>query len=103
MRLSGPNGIDKDTYYKCLGPLGLIENVIVERMFSVILKDVFSSNGVTFPQFYDLNGDGYITYDEFVVGMSILSKGAQEEKIRSFIFCNDIRISSSSERRICWL
>ena len=32
-------------------------------------------------QFYDVNGDGYIDFNEFIKGLSVLVKGSQEEKI----------------------
>eukprot|EP00794_Sanderia_malayensis_P011503 gene11503-12698_t len=62
-------GITKEIFYQCLGPLALRKNVLVDQMF----------------KFYDLNGNGYISFPEFVRGLSIITKGTQAEKMK-FVF-----------------
>ncbi|XP_071810360.1 uncharacterized protein [Asterias amurensis] len=59
-------GITREVYDQCLGPLGLEKNLVMDRIF----------------KFYDANGDGYIDFEEFVCGLSILIKGSPEEKVR---------------------
>ncbi|XP_022098786.1 uncharacterized protein LOC110983661 [Acanthaster planci] len=59
-------GITRDVYDLCLGPIGLEKNLVMDRLF----------------KFYDANGDGYIDFEEFVRGLSILIKGTPEEKVR---------------------
>ncbi|KAI8809532.1 hypothetical protein BJ742DRAFT_676803 [Cladochytrium replicatum] len=59
-------GINKETFEKCLGPLGLEKNLITERIFA----------------FYDQDGDGIISFEELVCGLSILCKGSLDERIK---------------------
>ena len=73
---TGENGISKETFEQCLGPLGLEKNLITERIFN----------------FFDQNGDGVINFSELVCGLSILCKGSQEEKIR----CMSINLLSQA-------
>ncbi|XP_073256071.1 uncharacterized protein [Porites lutea] len=58
-------GITREVFDKCLGPLGQHKNLVMDQMF----------------KFYDQNGDGLIDIDEFVIGLSILVKGSEKEKI----------------------
>ncbi|KAI8975161.1 hypothetical protein BDF20DRAFT_914127 [Mycotypha africana] len=58
-------GIDQDTFRQCLGPLGLEKSLVTERIFA----------------FFDQDGDGTITFDELVAGLSVLCKGNFDEKI----------------------
>ncbi|KAI9152689.1 hypothetical protein H9P43_009485 [Blastocladiella emersonii ATCC 22665] len=58
-------GISRTVYDQSLGPLGLERNLITERIFT----------------FFDRDNDGFITFPEFAAGMSVLAKGAPEEKI----------------------
>ncbi|KAL5036562.1 hypothetical protein BDV3_005765 [Batrachochytrium dendrobatidis] len=62
---SPEGGIDKDTYFKCLGPLGFEKNLIAERIFA----------------FFDQDRDGIISFKELVCGLSILCKGNLDERI----------------------
>eukprot|EP00123_Amoebidium_parasiticum_P013923 comp22224_c0_seq1/m.32758 comp22224_c0_seq1/g.32758 ORF comp22224_c0_seq1/g.32758 comp22224_c0_seq1/m.32758 type:complete len:531 (-) comp22224_c0_seq1:151-1743(-) len=63
--LSGSKGIDKSTFERCLGPLGVGRNLVTERIF----------------YFFDQDGDGIIDFRELVCGLSVLCKGSQAEKI----------------------
>lgn len=66
-------GITREVFDKCLGPLGQHKNLVMDQMF----------------KFYDQNGDGVIDIDEFVIGLSILVKGSEKEKIPyAFAGCN---------------
>lgn len=58
-------GITRAVFDKCLGPLGQHKNLVMDQMF----------------KFYDQNDDGIIDIDEFVIGLSILVKGSEKEKI----------------------
>lgn len=58
-------GITRAVFDKCLGPLGQNKNLVMDQMF----------------KFYDQNDDGIIDIDEFVIGLSILVKGSEKEKI----------------------
>ncbi|ELR19828.1 EF hand domain containing protein [Acanthamoeba castellanii str. Neff] len=60
------NGIDKDTFERCLGPLGVETNLITDRIF----------------KFFDQDGNGTIDFSELVCGLSVLCKGTPEEKIK---------------------
>jgi Ca2+-binding EF-hand superfamily protein len=62
---SKEGGITKQVFEYCLGSIAKSRNIILDRMFC----------------FYDQNGDGIITFDEMVCGLSILSKGSLEDKI----------------------
>lgn len=57
-------GITREVFNQCLGPLGQQRNLVMDQMF----------------KFYDKNGDGIIDLEEFVVALSILVKGSQQEK-----------------------
>lgn len=59
-------GITREVYDQCLGPLGLEKSLLLERLF----------------KFYDANGDGYIDFSEFICGLSTLVKGSFEEKVK---------------------
>ncbi|KAI9007326.1 hypothetical protein BC832DRAFT_554991 [Gaertneriomyces semiglobifer] len=59
-------GIDKETFEQCLGPLGLEKNLITERIFA----------------FFDRDDDQVISFEELVMGLSILCKGGIDERIR---------------------
>jgi len=59
-------GIDKDTFERCLGPLGVETNLITDRIF----------------KFFDQDGNGTIDFSELVCGLSVLCKGTPEEKIK---------------------
>lgn len=63
------NGITREAFNQCLGPLGLQKNLVMDRMFL----------------FYDQNGDGIISFEEFVCALSVLVKGSQEEKV-NYVF-----------------
>ena len=58
-------GIDQQTFDMCLGPLGLLKNLVTERIF----------------KFFDRDEDGVINFIDLVSGLSVLCKGTQEEKI----------------------
>lgn len=58
-------GITREVFDKCLGPLGQVKNLVMDQMF----------------KFYDQDNDGIIDIDEFVIGLSILVKGSEKEKI----------------------
>ncbi|KAH6577962.1 hypothetical protein BASA62_000559 [Batrachochytrium salamandrivorans] len=62
---SAEGGVVKDTYFKCLGPLGFEKNLIAERIFA----------------FFDQDRDGIINFKELVCGLSILCKGNLDERI----------------------
>jgi len=62
-------GINKDTFHSCLGPLTSKKNLVVEQLF----------------RFYDADNDGFINFDDFVNGMSILGKGNKKERMK-YIF-----------------
>lgn len=62
-------GISREAFNVCLGPLGRQTNLVMDRMFS----------------FYDQNGDGVISFEEFVSALSVLVKGSKDEKLR-FVF-----------------
>jgi Ca2+-binding EF-hand superfamily protein len=64
--LAHQGGIDKATFEKCLGPLGIERNLITDRLFA----------------FFDQDGNGKIDFSELVCGLSVLCKGTQDEKIR---------------------
>ncbi len=58
-------GIDRAVFERCLGPVGAEKNLITQRMFD----------------FFDQNADNYISFEEFIVGLSVLTKGTMEEKM----------------------
>lgn len=60
------NGITREAFNQCLGPLGRQKNLVMDRMFL----------------FYDQNGDGVISFEEFICALSVLVKGSQEEKLK---------------------
>ena len=33
-------------------------------------------------KFYDSNGNGFIDFEEFICGMSVLAKGTKEERLK---------------------
>lgn len=63
------SGITKDTFLLCLGPLSTKKNLVVDQLF----------------RFYDADGDGFINFDDFVRGMSVLAKGTKTERMK-YIF-----------------
>ncbi|XP_028413999.1 uncharacterized protein LOC114536861 [Dendronephthya gigantea] len=62
-------GISREAFNLSLGPLGRQSNLVMDRMFS----------------FYDQNGDGVISFEEFISALSVLVKGSKDEKLR-FVF-----------------
>ncbi len=58
-------GITRDTFEKCLGTLKKESHLIVDRIFN----------------FFDRDGDGIISFEEMVWGLSVLCKGTLEERI----------------------
>ena len=68
------NGITRDVFNYCLGPLAIRKNVLVDQLFL----------------FYDRNKDGYISFPEFTRGLSILTRGSQKEKSKHFFKAYDI-------------
>lgn len=60
------NGITREAFNQCLGPLGRRKNLVLDRMFL----------------FYDRDGDGIITFDEFISALSVLMKGTKNEKLK---------------------
>lgn len=60
------SGITREAFNQCLGPLGRQKNLVMDRMFL----------------FYDQNGDGIISFEEFVCALSVLVKGSQDEKLK---------------------
>jgi Ca2+-binding EF-hand superfamily protein len=75
--LASAGGIDKTTFVRCLGPLGVKRNLVTERIFS----------------FFDQDGDGKIDFRELVCGLSVLCKGSQEEKIECVLLLSMARES----------
>jgi len=59
-------GITRQVFCACLGPLSSKRNLLVEQLF----------------KFYDGDGDGYIDFEEFISGMSVLAKGTKEERLK---------------------
>ena len=60
------NGITKETFERCLGPVGIEQNLITDRMFD----------------FFDQDLDGVLSFKDFVCGLSILCKGSLDERIK---------------------
>ncbi|ORZ33782.1 hypothetical protein BCR44DRAFT_1415683 [Catenaria anguillulae PL171] len=58
-------GIPRSVYDQSLGPLGLEKNLITDRIFA----------------FFDADHDGFISFTEFIHGLSVLCKGTLDEKI----------------------
>ncbi len=67
-------GITKEVFCHCLGPLALRKNILVEKIF----------------KFYDRNGDGYVSFSEYIKGLSVLTKGTQAEKITHIFKAYDV-------------
>ncbi|KAL6061849.1 Calaxin [Balamuthia mandrillaris] len=67
-------GIDKETFERCLGPLGVESNLLTDRIFS----------------FFDQDGNGQIDFPELVCGLSVLTKGTLEEKIKYAFYGYDL-------------
>ena len=63
---SHDGGITKSTFEKCLGTLKRESQMIVDRIFS----------------FFDADGDGIISFEAMVRGLSVLCKGTMEERIK---------------------
>ncbi|KAJ3163281.1 hypothetical protein HDU88_006379 [Geranomyces variabilis] len=90
LSLSNPEegGIDRVTFERCLGPLGLEKNLIVERLFC----------------FFDRNRDDVISFEEFVMGLSVLCKGGLDERMkwafRGYDLNDDGRISREELHRM---
>ncbi|KAI8501846.1 hypothetical protein Bbelb_202580 [Branchiostoma belcheri] len=74
--------IKRDTFNFCLGPLGTLNNLVLDRLW----------------QFYDFNDDGVIDFDDFAKGLSVLVKGTQEEKARFAFQGYDIEKKNSLSR-----
>eukprot|EP00127_Corallochytrium_limacisporum_P004594 Clim_evm8s169 gene=Clim_evmTU8s169 len=62
----GKGGISRDTFERCLGPLGVEKNLVTDRIF----------------MFFDQDSDNIIDFPEFVAGLSVLCRGTYEEKIK---------------------
>jgi Ca2+-binding EF-hand superfamily protein len=58
-------GITRSTFDSCLGYLKTSENLVCDRIFS----------------FFDQDGDSIISFEEFVKGLSVLTKGSLAERI----------------------
>jgi Ca2+-binding EF-hand superfamily protein len=58
-------GLDPSNFEKCLGPIGLERSLISERVF----------------RFFDGNGDGLVSFEEFCKGLSVLTKGDFDERV----------------------
>jgi len=67
-------GIDKETFESCLGPLGVKTNLVTDRIF----------------RFFDQDGNGTIDFSELVCGLSVLCKGTPEEKIEYAFYGYDL-------------
>ena len=63
---TAPRGITKEVFEQCLGPLGMENNLITERIFA----------------FFDADKDMHIGFGELVHGLSILCKGSLDERIK---------------------
>ncbi|KAJ3232515.1 hypothetical protein HDU81_002885 [Chytriomyces hyalinus] len=63
---SSPGGITRATFDACIGVLGKDQNLINDRIF----------------KFYDRDGDGVISFPEFVSSLGIMTKGSLEERIQ---------------------
>ena len=63
------NGITREVFNQCLGPIGLQKNLIVDQLF----------------KFFDRNSNGFISFLEFICGLSIMTKGSKMEKMK-YIF-----------------
>ncbi|XP_065644580.1 uncharacterized protein LOC100212363 [Hydra vulgaris] len=59
-------GITKDVFQMCLGPLTSKKNLVVQQLF----------------QFYDQDKDGIINFNDFIHGMSVLTKGSKAERMK---------------------
>ncbi|KAJ3172897.1 hypothetical protein HDU87_007733 [Geranomyces variabilis] len=85
---SDEGGIDRVTFERCLGPLGLEKNLIVERLFC----------------FFDRNRDDVISFEELVMGLSVLCKGDLDERMkwafRGYDLNDDGRISREELHRM---
>eukprot|EP00028_Trichosphaerium_sp_Am-I-7-wt_P014918 CAMPEP_0168511602 /NCGR_PEP_ID=MMETSP0405-20121227/2236_1 /TAXON_ID=498012 /ORGANISM="Trichosphaerium sp, Strain Am-I-7 wt" /LENGTH=286 /DNA_ID=CAMNT_0008529817 /DNA_START=273 /DNA_END=1133 /DNA_ORIENTATION=+ len=75
--LSSDGGIDKETFEKCMGPLGETKNLVGERLF----------------YFYDENKDGVIDFSEMACALSVLQRGTNVEKLRCVFSMLDINDS----------
>lgn len=60
------DGITREAFDRCLGPLGKQTNLVIDRMFS----------------FYDADKNGIISFNEFVTALSVLTRGGKNEKVR---------------------
>ncbi|CAH1784950.1 unnamed protein product [Owenia fusiformis] len=58
-------GITREVFNLCLGPLALDSNLVIDRLF----------------KFYDRDGDRVISLHEMMMGLSIMAKGSLVEKI----------------------
>ena len=81
-------GIQKPTFEKCLGPIGLEKSLVTDRIFA----------------FFDADANGVITFEEFASGLSILCKGNFQERIECAFKGYDLdangRVSRSELRRM---
>ena len=59
-------GITKETFFKCLGPLGVQKNLISERFFA----------------FFDQDKDELISFTEMVNGLATICKGSFDQRIK---------------------
>ncbi|KAJ3128330.1 hypothetical protein HK098_004739 [Nowakowskiella sp. JEL0407] len=60
------SGITKPTFLQCLGPLGITQNLISDRIFA----------------FFDRDKNGVIDFEEFCHGLSVICKGSLDERIK---------------------
>lgn len=72
--LAMEDGIPRQVFDLSLGPLGLEKNLISERIFC----------------FFDQNLNGFIDFEEFAMGLSVLCKGSLDEKIKAAFHGYDI-------------
>jgi len=64
--LAAEKGISRETYERCVGSLAQQKNLVVERLFA----------------FFDRDGNGFIDFAEWVLGLSVLSRGSSEERLK---------------------
>jgi len=89
-------GIDKETFERCLGPLGVETNLITDRIFRFFDQGMpsISLGGLkNILTISSSDGNGIISFSELVCGLSVLCKGTPEEKIKcKHILCTIFRL-----------